>query len=76
MREHGGWSEFEMVPLEELKCASKLQARIKEQEWIDKIEHKLNVIRAYSDEKTKMRSRQDYLLQHRDEIALQRRQYY
>jgi hypothetical protein len=29
IRNNGGWREFEMVPLEEFKCESKLQAKDK-----------------------------------------------
>jgi len=36
IRENGNWENWEMKPLEEFPCENKIQARIKEQEWIDK----------------------------------------
>jgi hypothetical protein len=47
IRNNGGWDEFIMSPLEEYECENKLQARIREQYFIDKIENKLNMIKAY-----------------------------
>lgn len=76
IREHGGWSEFEIVPLEEIKCESKLQARIKEQGWIDKIECKLNVARAFSDDDTKRQNVKKYREENKENIAIQRKYHY
>jgi hypothetical protein len=47
IRENGGWTEFEMVALEEFECDTKIQARIQEQVWIDKMKNKLNMVKAY-----------------------------
>jgi hypothetical protein len=48
IRENGGWINFEMVPLEEYECDTKIQARIREQFYINQIENKLNMIKAFS----------------------------
>jgi len=48
IRELGGWEKFEMIPLEEYTiCKSLMEARIREQEWIEKIQAKLNSKKAY-----------------------------
>lgn len=47
IRELGGWEKFEMIPLEEYNCDSSVKARIREQEWIEKLKTNLNSIRAY-----------------------------
>jgi hypothetical protein len=54
IRDNGGFEKFEFIPLEEYECETKTQSRIREQLWIDKIENKLNMVRAYtSTEETK-----------------------
>ena len=40
MRENGGWDNFEMIPIEEYLCDTPLQARMREQFWINNIEEK------------------------------------
>jgi mevalonate kinase len=44
---NGGFDAFETIPLEEFKCDSKIQVRIREQFYINQLENKLNMIRAY-----------------------------
>ena len=48
MREYGGWEHFEIHPIEELVGVTKLQARIREQYWIDYYKPKLNSVNAYT----------------------------
>jgi hypothetical protein len=48
MREYGGWDHFEFHPIEELVGVSKLQARIREQYWIDYYKPNLNSANAYT----------------------------
>ena len=48
IRENGDWKAFEMKPLEEYKCDTILQGKIREQYWIDNTQSKLNSIKAYS----------------------------
>ncbi len=47
IRDNGGWDSWEMKPLEELVCDNKIQARIREQYWIDLKEAKLNDKKAH-----------------------------
>jgi GTPase SAR1 family protein len=86
IRENGGWDAFEMVPLEEYKCDTKLQARIREQDTLDKIENKLNSIRAYSDDTTTKEQKklyrdenkeriQEHYLENRDDTLQKRKDY-
>lgn len=40
---NGGWENFEMIPIEEYKdCKNKLQSRIREREWYEKLNSTLN----------------------------------
>ena len=47
IKSHGGWENFEMIPVEEYECDSLLQAKIREQYWIETKNSQLNVLRAY-----------------------------
>ena len=52
MRENGGWDNFQMTPIEEYKCDTPQQARMREQFWINNIEEKkLNSYDAFIDDK-------------------------
>jgi hypothetical protein len=76
IRENGGWDAFEMVPLEEYKCDTKLQARIREQDTLDKIENKLNSIRAYSDDTTTKEQKKLYRDENKERIQELTHQHY
>ena len=60
IRENGGWNNFEMRPLEEFKCETNIQSKIREQYWIDLKQSKLNSLRAFTTEKEK----KEYQLQY------------
>jgi hypothetical protein len=47
IRANGGWENWEMIPLEEFACNSSTEARIKEQEWIDKLQTNMNTKKAF-----------------------------
>jgi len=70
IREKGGWSEWEMTPLEEyVECKSKTQARIREQEWLVKLNASLNTYKAFITEETKQEYQKQYNKQYRQEHA-------
>jgi len=47
IREHGGWNNWSMVPIEQIECNDNLQARIREQYHMDQLQSKLCTYRAY-----------------------------
>lgn len=61
IRDKGGWEKFEMIPLEEYECDSSIKARIREQEWIEKLKAKLNMQKAYSELKNGDYNKQYYI---------------
>ena len=65
IRANGGWSNWEMMPLEEYPCDNNIQARIREQYWIDKLQAKMNSVNAYTDrqeyEKQYHKENKDYI---------------
>ena len=70
IRENGGWDEWNMVPLEQCEFSTKLEARIREQHWINKYDKNLNSNGAIVDiEKKKKRTcyakNKSYILKHR-----------
>ena len=51
MRENGGWDNFSMTRIEEYKCDTPIQARKREQFWINNIEEKkMNSYDAFIDD--------------------------
>ena len=40
INKNGGWDNWNMVPIEEYPCENEIQARIREQYWIDTFESK------------------------------------
>jgi len=47
IRENGGWSNWEMKPLEEFPCENKTQQMIREQYWIDQLKPEMNCKASY-----------------------------
>ena len=52
IREHGGWNNWDMKPLEEFPCENKTQQVIREQYWIDKLKPGMNCMRSYREGET------------------------
>jgi len=65
IRENGGWAAFEIVPLEEYDSDSVLQARIREQYWIDRNKSNLNSHKAFSGFETRDEYRKPYVKHYR-----------
>jgi hypothetical protein len=66
IRANGGWDEFEIIPLEECECDSKIQARIREQFFINQIENKLNMKKAYRTIAEKNEYKKEYRIQNKE----------
>jgi len=47
IREHGGWTNWDMKPLEEFACENKTQQIIREQYWIDQLKPEMNCRASY-----------------------------
>jgi hypothetical protein len=61
IRANGGWDAFEMVPLKEVQCDTKLKARMTEEDERKKLKEQLNVRRAHRDEDAKNEYKQTYI---------------
>jgi hypothetical protein len=80
IRENGGWDNWSMCPLEEYECESPIQARIREQYWLDIKQSKLNSLRAYTSlaqakEQHKIYKKQ-YKIDNKEIIKEKDKQYY
>ena len=53
IRENGGWENWKMMPLEEYPCENSIQARMREQYWINTLKSDMNSDRAYRTEEDK-----------------------
>ncbi len=47
IKANGGWTNWEMKPLEEFPCENKTQQVIREQYWIDQLKPKMNCYKSY-----------------------------
>ena len=54
IRENGGWSNWELILLEKYPCNNEIEARQREQYYINKLNANLNSIRAYRTEEEKI----------------------
>lgn len=73
IRANGGWENWEMKPVEELKV-TKRQAEIREQYWIDHFKSVLNGIRACQDAEITKGNKKKYSELHRDEYNKKQRE--
>jgi hypothetical protein len=69
IRENGGWENWEMNVLEQYSCENKIQAELKEREWILKLNAKLNM-------KLPVQSKKEYYENNKEIIsAIQKEKY-
>ena len=68
IRENGGWNNFEMRPLEEFKCETNIQSKIREQYWIDLKQSNLNSRKAFN-------TKSQYYIDNRDTFLDKATQY-
>ena len=66
INENGGWENWDMVPLEEFPCENNIQARIREQYWINELQSGMNSWRAYRTEEERITQKKENNLKHRD----------
>jgi hypothetical protein len=60
IRENGGWKNWKMVIIGEAKEISLTQSRILEQNYIDELKEKLNMIRAYTSTEHRKEQKKEY----------------
>ena len=69
IRTNGNWENWKMTPLEEFSCENKIQACIKEQEWIDKLQSKMNSQKAFQSRENLLEQKREYTKNYRIENA-------
>ena len=67
IRANGGFDNWEMIPLEEFSCENKIQACIREQYWIDKLNAKLNIEKSFGGFENRNDYKKHYDETHREE---------
>jgi hypothetical protein len=75
IRLNGFWDNFEMKPIEEYLCDSKMQAVIREQHWIDYYQPDLNSVNAHTTEEGKNDKMKEYEANNKDKIKETKRVY-
>jgi len=76
IRANGHWNNWTMVEIEVYPCKSSTEARIREQYWIDELQAKLNVYKAYRSEEEKKTYHIQYHKDHAEELIATSSQYY
>ena len=69
IRAHGGWTNFNMVLVEAVKCKNKLELHRIERRWIEKLEATLNC-------SIPCRTRKEYRSAHKEQIREYKRKYH
>ena len=79
IRNNGGWNEWEMSIIEEYKCKTKLEGRMREQELIEEYNANLNTLNAFiTEEKRKLTKQQitdKYKAENKELISEQQKKY-
>ena len=73
IRENGGWDNFNMMPIKEVECETKLQAIMIEEEIRCELKANLNSIKAYVTEEEIKQQFKDYHIKNKDYICEQRK---
>ena len=60
IRENGNFDNWTMSPLEEYECETTIQARIREQYWMDIKQSKLNMLRAHTTAEQRKEQEKEY----------------
>ena len=68
IRDNGGWYNWEMVPIEELKNCSFVNAKIREQYHIDLNKSDMNKYKAHRTEEQRIDYNKDYYIENKDKI--------
>jgi hypothetical protein len=80
INDNGGWDCWEMNPIEDYNCETKLEARIREQYWIDIKKANLNSINAFGLNKDKIKEcqkeyKKEYYQQNKDKKKEYQKEY-
>jgi len=73
IRKNGGWDNWEMVPIEEIKNCSLINAKIREQYYIDLNKSEMNKNKAYTTEEQKIDYQKEYHKDYDKEYHLKNR---
>ena len=76
IRDNGGWDNFNMIPIKEVECETKLQAIMIEEEIRCELKANLNSIKAYITEEQLIQRDKDYRIKNKAYICEQKKQYW
>lgn len=69
IRENGGWNNWSMIMVEEIKCNNKLEVEKKERYWIEELKSDLNKI-------IPTRTQKEYRNDNKEQIKEKKKEYY
>jgi hypothetical protein len=76
IRDNGGWDNWNMMPLEEFACESRIQQNIREQYWVNQLNPNLNQSKAHRSEEDLFQYHKDYYEKNKEQIQAYRKEYY
>ena len=76
IRSNGGWDEFEMMPIKNVRCLNSVEARIEEEKCRLEYSANLNMIRAVKNEEADREYRKKYKQNNKSKIRQQWKDYY
>jgi len=76
IRQNGGWNNWNMVIIDELKNVTKIESRQKEEEWRVKLNANLNSVKCYTSEEEKKYRMGELKKQYREDNKEQLTKYY
>jgi len=76
IRLNGGWDNWDMVPIEEIKNCSLINAKIREQFYIDMNKTDMNQLKAYITEEQTKEYQKQYYVNNKENINIKSNEYY
>jgi hypothetical protein len=72
IRDHGGWDNWDMKPIEEFPCENKIQQVIREQYWINQLKPEMNCRVSYREGQTVSEKNKAYRGDNTDKLMKKR----
>jgi len=76
IRDHGGWDNWDVIPIEEVSCKNKIEALIKERYWIETLKATLNCNNSFATKEEKDKQKQDWYENNKEQILQKKKENY
>jgi hypothetical protein len=76
IRENGGWDNWSMIQIEEYDCNNKREAEMRERQWIETLNAKLNCNNPISSKEEKDKQKQEWYEENKNIILEKKKEHY